>query len=253
VELIKLEPCAANVGFLQSTFRVMDFTRTVRRIESIAGHFVERRESISELSDDELVAGCLAKEEEAFAELIDRYKNKVYWLVRRMAGPADAEDHTQEVFLRAYQAMPGFRQDSKFSTWLYSIARNLCLSELRKRGRRGEEIPLEEEGEERIRHFLSEAREDLEEEIERRDVSRRMGELIDRLPESHRTALTLYYVNQARYEEISDIMGVPMGTVKTYIRRARLRLRDLLLEEPDLAGLTGRPQTDSREGEGGGV
>jgi RNA polymerase sigma-70 factor (ECF subfamily) len=253
VALIKLEPCAAEIGFLKCTFRAVDVATTVRRIESIAGHFVERRESISELSDDELVEGCLAKDGRAFAELVDRYKNKVYWLVRRMVGPGDAEDHTQEVFLRAYQAMPGFRRESKFSTWLYKIARNLCLSELRKRGRRGEEISIEEEGEERIEHVLSEPREGLEDEIERRDISRRVAELIEKLPEGHRTALTLYYVNQARYEEISDIMDVPMGTVKTYIRRARLRLRDLLLEEPDLAGLADRGRGDSEEGEGGRV
>ncbi len=247
---MKLEPCATDIGFLQSTFGVLDLTRTVRRAGPIAGNFVERRESTSELCDEELVARCLAKDQEAFAELVDRYKDKIYWLVRRMVGAAEAEDHTQEVFLRAFQAMPGFRRESKFSTWIYKIARNLCLSELRKMGRRGDELSLDEDGEEKIRHLLFEARDELEEEIERRDISRRVAELMERLPEGYRTALTLFYVNQARYEEISDIMSIPLGTVKTYIRRGRLRLRDLLLEEPDLAGLTGEPLRGTAEEEG---
>ena len=157
--------------------------------------------------------------------------------MRRMVGSAEVEDLTQEVFLRAFQALPNFRKESKFSTWVYKIARNLCLSELRRQGRRGEHVPMNEVGEEKVHQLLPQGQEGLEEQIERSDLSRRVQELIEQLPMQYRTVLTLFYVNEARYEEIADVMEIPLGTVKTYIHRARLRLRDLLLAESDLAGL----------------
>jgi RNA polymerase sigma-70 factor (ECF subfamily) len=74
--------------------------------------------------------------------------------------------------------------------------------------------------------------------------------LIDRLPVNYRTALTLFYTNEARYDEIAEIMDIPIGTVKTYIRRARLRLRDLLLEEPGLSALLGESAAGLPRGKG---
>jgi RNA polymerase sigma-70 factor (ECF subfamily) len=142
--------------------------------------------------------------------------------------------------VRAYQAIPGFRGKSSFRTWLYRIAHNLCLTELRRRGRRGVHLSLEEEGEEKVHWLLSGPCENLEQEIERRDISASVRALVDRLPIAYKTALTLFYLQQVRYEEIGEIMGIPLGTVKTYIHRGRLRLRDLVLAESDLAELPGR-------------
>lgn len=190
-------------------------------------------------SDEVLVDECRNGNHQAFAELVDRYKRKVHWVVRRMVGSTEDEDLTQEVFLRAYQALPNFRSDSKFSTWIYKITRNLCLSELRKRKRRGEHLSLDEEGEEKVHCLLCESQNDIEQQIERRDLSRRVQELISQLPTQYRTVLTLFYLNHVSYEEIAEIMEIPLGTVKTHIHRARLRLRDLLVTESDLAGLIG--------------
>jgi RNA polymerase sigma-70 factor (ECF subfamily) len=228
----------ANIGFLQSTLRTIDLGRTRLKDEPLFRQIVERMEPASGQSDEALVERCRAKDHVAFTELVDRYQHKVHWVVRRMVGGPETEDMTQEVFLRAYQALPRFRGDSKFSTWLYKIARNLCLSELRKKGRHGEQLSLDE-GEEKIHHLLPGAQEGLEQEIERHDLSRHVREMIDRLPGKYRTVLTLFYVNEVRYEEIAEIMEIPIGTVKTHIHRARLRLRDLLLEESDLSGLIG--------------
>ena len=203
------------------------------------------------LDDAALVARCRNGDAEAFSALVERYKDRVYWLVNRIVGRLDDEDLTQEVFLRAYEALPGFREESRFSTWLYRIARNLCLSELRKRGRRGEHLSLEGEESEGGRPFLSPGREDPGDQVERRDVARAVRELMARLPERYRTALTLFYLHEVRYEEIAEIMGIPLGTVKTHLRRGRLRLRDLVLAEPDLAALRGRPLPQTSD-EGGG-
>ena len=171
--------------------------------------------------------------------MVDRYKHKVHWMVKRMVGSAECEDLTQEVFVRAYQALPNFRSESKFSTWIYKIARNLCLSELRKRDRHGEHLSLEGEGEEKVHWLLPESHNGLEAQIERQDLSSKVRELINRLPEQYRTVLTLYHVNQVSYEEIAAIMEIPLGTVKSYLHRARMRLRDLVLAESDIAGLAG--------------
>jgi RNA polymerase sigma-70 factor (ECF subfamily) len=205
---------------------------------------VSQYESLARQSDETLVEECRKNNHKAFAELVDRYKHKVHWVIRRMIGSEHEEDLAQEVFLRVYEALPNFRKESKFSTWLYKIARNLCLLELRKRSRRGEHLSLEEEGEEKVRWLLRDSVDDLEQQIEKRDISESVRALTDRLPVHHRTALTLFYMNQASYEEIAEIMDVPLGTVKTYIHRARLRLRDLLLDEPDLSGLIGEARAE---------
>jgi RNA polymerase sigma-70 factor (ECF subfamily) len=194
---------------------------------------------LNELSDEELAVLCRGRDHRAFAEIVDRYKHRVHWLVIRMIGSPEAEDLTQEVFLRAYEAMPRLRDAGTLKTWLYKIAHNLCLNEIKRRGRRGEHLSLEEEGEETVHWLLPGTRQGLEEEIERRDLSECVRALVEGLPLPYRTVITLFYVQQARYEEISEIMGIPLGTVKTYLHRARLRLRDLVVADPELADLTG--------------
>jgi RNA polymerase sigma-70 factor (ECF subfamily) len=209
------------------------------------GRTVDEKNGLAEQSDEQLVERCQHHDHAAFEEIVDRYKHRIHWLVRRMVGSLESEDLTQEVFLRVYRAAPGFRRGSRFSTWIYRIAHNLCLSELRKRGRRGEHLSLEEEGDEKIHWLLPEAPDNLEEQIERKDFSRNVRELVDRLPTRYRTVLTLFYVNQARYEEIAEIMNIPLGTVKTYLHRARLRLRDLVLAESDLPDFLGESAEDA--------
>jgi RNA polymerase sigma-70 factor (ECF subfamily) len=200
------------------------------------------------LSDKELVERCRQRDHEAFTEIVRRYKDRVHWLVIRMVGSPSNEDLTQEVFLRVYQAIDGFQGKSSFRTWLYRIAHNLCVTELKKRASRGEHISIEEEGEEKVHWLLPDSSGGLEEEIERRDFSENVQALIGRLPENYRTVLTLFYLQQVRYEEIAEIMGIPLGTVKTYIHRARLRLRHLILADPEVAGWIGV----SEVGTGGG-
>lgn len=205
---------------------------------------VSERRPLRELGDEQLVVLCQGDDHGAFAVLVDRYKDRIHWLVKRMVGGPEDEDLTQEVFIKVYQAIPGFRGGSTFKTWIYKIAHNTCLSELRKRGRRGEHLSIDEEGDEKIHCLLPGTRNDLEDEIEKRDLSQSIRTLMERLPPQYLTVLTLFYLEQAKYEEIADIMGIPLGTVKTHIHRARLRLRDLLLAEDDFAGLTGGLATD---------
>jgi len=183
----------------------------------------------SRLSDEELVARCRGGDHAAFTAIVDRYKDRVFWLVKRMVGDMDAEDLTQEAFLRAYRAMPALRTGATLRTWLFRIAHNLCLTELAKRGRRGEHLSIEEEGDERLEPLLAQASKNLEERLDERDFAGRVLDQVQQLPVAYRTALTLYYMDEAKYEEIAEVMGIPLGTVKTYLHRARLRLRQLVI------------------------
>jgi len=207
------------------------------RYELRSGRPVQDEARLAGLSDEELAKRCRSRDHRAFTQLVDRYKDRIFWLVRRMVGSPDDEDLTQEVFLRVYRALPDFEGRSSLKTWIYRIAHNLCVSELEKRGRRGEHLSLEEEGEEKVHWLLPQGRPGLEQEIERRDISMTVRAMIERLPAKYRTVLTLFYLQQARYEEIAEIMHVPMGTVKTYVHRARLRLRDLVVAEGNLGEL----------------
>jgi RNA polymerase sigma-70 factor (ECF subfamily) len=227
---------------------LLNLTRSDQRALS-AAEALNGRHNLAVLADHELVRRCKDGDHAAFAGLIDRYKDRIYWLVTRMIGGPDDEDLTQEIFLRMYQAIGDFEGRSSFQTWLYRIAHNLCISELRKRGRRGEHLSFEEEGEEKIHYLLPEPRTGLETEIERRDVAASVQALMQKLPERYRTVLTLFYVQQLRYEEIAEVMAVPVGTVKTHIHRARLRLRDLVLGEGALADLGTGITDPAAEGE----
>ncbi len=189
------------------------------------------KRALSDATDEELVQWIAAGDAGAFASLVDRHKRGVCFLAARMVGAEEAEDLAQDVFLRAYRALPAFRGASSFRTWLYRIARNHCLSELRKGERRAPHLSIEEEGDEKVHALLPEPPEGLEAAIEKKEVRRRVRALVDRLPDSYRTALTLFYLNELKYDEVADTMEIPLGTVKTLIHRARLRLRDLVVAD----------------------
>ena len=220
------------------------FNRNLLHDQYLAAYPVGQRRALAELSDEELVRWGRKQDHEAFAELVSRYKHRVYWLVRRMLGSEEDEDVAQEVFLRAYEALPGFRGDCKFSTWVYKITRNLCLAELKKRGVRGQPLSLDAESDEKIHCLMPAAPGGPAREIERLDLSRSVRQLMERLPVQYRTVLTLFYLNEATYEEIAEIMDTPLGTVKTNIHRARLRLRELVLADAGLAALEGAAASD---------
>jgi RNA polymerase sigma-70 factor (ECF subfamily) len=193
----------------------------------------DRRDSpdLAGAADEDLVRLSQAGNRAAFTQIVERYKDRVHWLVRRMIGGSEDEDITQEVFLRAYQAMPRLRSGATLRTWLFKIAHNLCVTELARRARRADEVSLDEAGEEKIHHLLPHRSGEITERVERKDFARAVQALVARLAPQYRTVLTLYYVQEVKYEEIAEITGLPLGTVKTHLRRARLRLRDLVLSE----------------------
>jgi RNA polymerase sigma-70 factor (ECF subfamily) len=188
--------------------------------------------------EERLIARLVARDERAFNELVRAYDRRVFALVLRMIGNrAEAEDLAQEVFVQVFKAIGSFRGDSKLSTWIYRIAVNLCKNRtkyLRVR-HAGEEEELEAVAE---RVPLGEARGANVGQVERPDemiagkqVERIVQRAILELEPDFRECLVLRDVEELSYEEIGEITGLPAGTVKSRIHRARGMLREIVERE----------------------
>ena len=168
-------------------------------------------------------------DERAFASLVRRHGPFAYTLALRTIGdPAEAEDVAQEAFVRAWRAMPGFRVDGRFSTWLYRIVVNLCYDRAPRMRRALASIPVEAAWSQEDGRPAPEAA------IESMDLRRQIYASIDDLPEPYRLLITLRHLDHMSYAEIASITSMPLGTVKTGIHRGRRRLMNALLE----AGVT---------------
>jgi RNA polymerase sigma-70 factor (ECF subfamily) len=173
------------------------------------------------VSDDLLIARTLAGDGDAFGTLVDRYERAVYHLAYRTLRDAeDAKDATQEAWVKAYRALASFRPGAKFATWIFTICYRVCCDRLAKRKRfTGAEIPdVADPGPGPAAAF--EAREDAE----------RLRAAIERLPEKYRVVITLFHLQGKQYEEIARVLGLPLGTVKTHLFRAKEQLRSALGE-----------------------
>ena len=174
--------------------------------------------------DSVLVDAARAGSAEAFSELVDRYRAPIVRLAYRLTrDPDEAKDIAQDAFLRAYRRIGEFRPDRPFARWLFVIARNASLDAIRRRRRLvlldfGDAPPAELGPEELAL---------------RSDQATRVHAALEALPQKYRSVLQLYYVSELRYREIALELDIPIGTVKTYISRAKRRLRDNL--EGDVA------------------
>ncbi|HEX3555816.1 MAG TPA: sigma-70 family RNA polymerase sigma factor [Thermoanaerobaculia bacterium] len=177
-------------------------------------------------TDAELVASTLRGSQDAFRELVVRFERPVYSLVQRMAqDPGTAEDLAQEVFVKAYRRLDSYDPQWKFSSWLFKIAHNTTIDHLR----RGtpETVPLEseEEGRADLSAVLAdEAAESPAAAAERRDLARALERAIASLRPEYRQAVLMFYAHGASYQEICEATGLPLGTVKTNLHRARREL-----------------------------
>ena len=169
--------------------------------------------------DGELVAMTLGGNSEAFTLLVERYDRAVYHLAyRTLHNVEEARDATQEAFFKAYRSLRTFKVGAKFSTWIFAITYHACCDRLARNKRySNEEMPDRADtapGPEREAIALDEAR--------------RLRAAIDALPEKYRTVITLYHLQGKQYEEIAEVLGLPLGTVKTHLFRAKEQLRKLL-------------------------
>jgi len=175
-------------------------------------------------TDEELVTACLGGENSAFDELVGRWNPRIRGAIYRMVGShEEARDLSQETFLKAYRALPGFKGEARFSSWLYQIAMNLCRDRLR-RGRGRFTVGLEVVDAEAARLPGSQATDTLVE----RDVRRRVAEAVAELAAEHREVLVLKEYEGLTFAEIAEVTGLPLSTVKTRLYRALGALRGRL-------------------------
>lgn len=193
-----------------------------------------------------LVKCILAGDDEAFARLVDSYKNPVYhFIYRKIPVKGDVEDLAQEVFLKVYKSLHKYDQKRSFSAWLFTIANNHCIDYLRKRRLQavsldvplfpasdGKDVKLEIPDEE----FAPEAV------YQRTAEQEELLEAIDSLPEEYSLIIKLRHLKGYSYEEIGQLLNIPLGTIKSRIYRARHELKKLLHREKggEKVGMSGR-------------
>ena len=189
---------------------------------------------------DELVRRAAEGDENAFGELVGLYEKKVYHLTLRMCGnPEDARDAAQEAFLSAWRGLPSFRGEAGFSTWLYRLASNAAIDQLRRNRRQREEASLDA-GE----MDTPDQSPGPQEAAEGSELQRAVADGLASLSEDHRRILLLREYQELSYDEIAQTLDMDLGTVKSRISRARRALRKILLESGNLSGYLPSKQTE---------
>jgi RNA polymerase sigma-70 factor (ECF subfamily) len=181
-------------------------------------------------SDRELVAMAKAGDKDAFGLLVERHESKVYGLCLKMLGnPEDAEDVLQEVFIKAFQALPGFREEARFTTWLYRIAHNACLMRIRKKKLETVSLdrPLDvEEG--HIQREVADWSTDPRADLMTEELSSVLTQHINELNPDNRIVFVLRDIHGLSTDDTASVLGLSVPAVKSRLHRARLYLRERL-------------------------
>ena len=182
------------------------------------------------LFENEIIRSVLRGNVNDFEKLVTAYEKNVYNIALRMVGdPDDAADMTQETFIKAYRALSSFRGDSKFSSWLYRIASNVCLDFLRSRSRPPQVSLSTVDEDDRATFELPDMRQNPEEQLMKKLSMEAVRRGLEQLPEQQRQILVLRELGGLSYAELAQTLGLEEGTVKSRIFRARKRRCALLL------------------------
>lgn len=182
--------------------------------------------------ESKLMQRCRQRDAAAFDQVVSRYKTRIHSYISRMLGGSDdAEDLTQEVFVRAYQSLNGFRSEASLTTWLFRIANNLCIDHFRRSKKHRAiayslDAPLGEDAEDAGtgREIADMTREPYQA-LATLELSERLESAIAALPEKLRAVLILHDVEDVPYDEIARIVACPLGTVKSRLFNARAQIR----------------------------
>ena len=186
-----------------------------------------------------IIERCKRGDAAAFNELVLKYEKQVYNLAFRLTGNYDdANDVASDTFVRIFNSISKFRGDSSFSTWLYRIVTNVYL-DIRKRRNAHPHLSLEEyldleEGS--LARQIEDTAPGLQHKAEERERSEMLQAAINELPEFQRVIIVLYHIQDLPYEEIAEILNMPLGTVKSRLNRARRALREKLAAQRELFG-----------------
>jgi len=176
--------------------------------------------------DMALVRKYLAGDDAAFEALFRKYQTSIFNIVSRMVKSEDAYDLTQDVFCHVLRAVHTFRGDSKFSTWLYSIARNVCLNRLRRQSCLREESLDSMIEEQCFTDYLPDETADVERIVETHEIQRVVNHVLAMLPPDQRLLVLLRDFEQLSYEEISLVTEMSLANVKSRLHRARMAFKD---------------------------
>ncbi len=169
-----------------------------------------------QLQDPDIIRQVLSGQQHAYAVLVERYQHFVFTIaLRHVKDREEAEDMAQETFIKAYRSLADFKGDSKFSTWLYVICNNTCMSHTRKR--KGDVVSLEEH-----HHAIADTSKD------HRSQKAVIQKSLDHLPETDAQIITLFYLAEQSLEETAQILGLSLSNVKVRLFRARQKLKDIL-------------------------
>ena len=176
-------------------------------------------------TDEELIGLFQSGDENAYIELVNRYKDRLTNFVFQFLGDIEqAQDVVQETMIKLYQKKHYYREIAKFSTWIYTIARNLANTELRNRKRK-KTVYLSQMSRKEQDYEITAVQPNVDQDIENEFIRKRIYASIHKLDEHFKTVIILRDLEELSYEDISDIVGVPLGTVKSRINRARLQLQ----------------------------
>ena len=177
-----------------------------------------------------LISRARGGDREAFGALVEQYRDNVYRLAYRMCGNAyDADEAAQEAFVAAWRALPNFRGDAKFSTWLYRLTTNAAIDVMRREKRHqtvgdGEMVDLADDAD------------SPQETVERTEQQEAVQKALSTLSEEYREVLLLRYMEELDYAEIAEVLQLPSGTVKSRINRAKAALKAALLKSGNIFG-----------------
>ena len=176
------------------------------------------------ISDFDIIESVKRGNSADFSILIDRYKNKAFSLLKRMLkNEFDAEEVLQDCFLKAFNSLSSFKQESKFSTWFYKIVYNTVLTKLSSKKRK-----IENEMSSVDDHFELEYKSNVNE-IDNREMSELLKKLISQLPENHAAVVSMFYLDEMSCEEISEVVNTSVSNVKVMLYRSRNALKELIV------------------------
>ena len=188
--------------------------------------------AVEPTGDASLARAASRGDREAFTRLVEAHKRSVYGLaVRLLRDPEDARDAAQEAFVRAFQAIGTFDAAQPFAPWILRIARNHCLDVLRRRPAVRPvslEAPVGDDEDAPVRDVADENAERGDDRLERAETASALRRAVGALPDNYREVIVLYHVEHLAYADIARVLNVPMGTVMTWLHRARARLRESL-------------------------
>ena len=191
--------------------------------------------NLASVADRELVATAVSGVEGSFEELVRRYQRPLAAYVYRMVGNYEsALDLTQEIFIKVYNSLERYRAEFKFSTWIYKIAHNAAVDHLRRSSTREQSLVVGAEGDQ-FELPIESSRLSPEQESERRERRVEIETVVRALPANYRELIILRHSQDLSYEEIVEVTGLPLGTVKNRLFRAREMMRQQFVEK----GITG--------------